>query len=268
MHLPIYQVDVFAPRPFTGNPAAVCPLEHWLHDAQLQAIARENNLSETAFLVADPSGDADFHLRWFTPTLEVALCGHATLAAGYVLMQARGWDRPQLRFQTRSGVLVVERRGQALWLDLPATVPVADQAPPALLAAVGGAAPQAVLRAGINWFWVYADVAAVAELAPDFAALRQHTAGSGLIVTAPGRVAGEDFVSRYFAPALGVDEDPATGSAHAALLPYWAERLGKLLLQATQLSSRGAVLHCELRGSRAWLGGTVRPYLRGEITVE
>ncbi|MFP5358707.1 MAG: PhzF family phenazine biosynthesis protein [Gammaproteobacteria bacterium] len=268
MRLPIYQVDVFAPRPFTGNPAAVCPLEHWLDDAQLQAIALENNLSETAFYVPDTQGAADFHLRWFTPTVEVALCGHATLAAGYVLMQARGWDRPRLRFQTRSGVLVVERREQALWLDLPATAATPAKAPARLRRAVGGPAPEAVLRAGINWLWVYPDAPTIQALTPDLGALRAQTAGGGLIVTAPGRAGGEDFVSRYFAPALGVDEDPATGSAHAALLPYWAQRLGRPQLRASQLSARGAVLECELRDGRAWLSGPVRSYLRGEISLD
>lgn len=268
MHLPIYQLDVFAPRAFAGNPAAVCPLEHWLDDARLQAIALENNLSETAFYVPDTDGGADFHLRWFTPTVEVALCGHATLAAGYVLMQARGWDKPQLRFRTRSGVLVVERRGPALWLDLPVAVAEPASAPASLRSAVGGPTPEAVLRAGINWLWVYADAPTIQALAPDFTALRAQTAGGGLIVTAPGRTPEEDFVSRYFAPALGVDEDPATGSAHAALLPYWAQRLGRTQLRAAQLSARGAVLECELRDGRAWLSGPVRSYLRGEISLD
>lgn len=249
MTLRFVQVDAFAERPFEGNPAAVIPLDAWLPDAVMQAIAMENNLSETAFTVP-ASGDADYELRWFTPTTEVALCGHATLASGHVLI-----DGEAVRFRTRkAGVLVVRRSGVALTLDLPVTrVRPAENAE--LLHALGR--PEAELY--LSWSGAEAtaiilleDAAAVRNCAPDMRALR----GIDLmaIVTAPGD-GEDDIVSRVFVPAWGVDEDPVTGSAHAALTPFWAERLGRERFSAWQASRRGGRVHCRLAGDRAILGG-------------
>ena len=264
--LPIYQVDVFAERLFAGNPAAVCPLDAWLPDATLQGIALENNLAETAYFMPSKRDGIDFDLRWFTPTVEMKLCGHATLASGYVLFNDLGFaGAARIRFHTLSGTLVVERRGDALWLDLPAAMPTPLAAVPTDLLAGLGAEPQ-------NWFATPAHFLAhfmretdILALAPDFARLRKLT-GKGLVVTAPAD-RDADFVSRFFAPALGIDEDPATGGAHAILVPYWAKKLGKTRLKGLQRSPRGAVFHCELVGERAWMSGPVVPYLRGEIVV-
>jgi PhzF family phenazine biosynthesis protein len=263
--IPIYQVDVFAPTLFSGNPAAVCPLERWLPDATLQAIGLENNLAETAFFVRSQRADADFDLRWFTPTVEMKLCGHATLGSGYVLFNELGFAGERIRFHTLSGVLVVERRGQGLWLDLPAAMPtpLAD-VPPDLLAGLGHK-PSSWWATPANFLAHCASESEVRALAPDFARLRRLT-GKGVIATAAADT-GADFVSRFFAPALGIDEDPATGAAHAVLTPYWSSKLGKTRLKAFQRSPRGAVFDCELVGERAWMSGPVLPYLRGEILV-
>ncbi len=266
MHkIPLYQVDVFAEKLFTGNPAAVCPLQSWLPDPTLQAIGLENNLAETAFFVRSTRADADFDLRWFTPTVEMQLCGHATLASGYVLFSELGFATDRVRFHTLSGVLVVERRGTALWLDLPAAMPTPLAVVPTDVLAGLGAEPQNWFQSRINFVAHFQTEAEVLALAPDFGRLRRLK-GQGVIVTAPAD-RDADFVSRYFAPGLGVDEDPATGSATAALIPYWAKKLGKTRLKAFQRSPRGAVFDCELVGDRAWMSGPVLPYLRGEISV-
>lgn len=263
----LYQVDVFAKKLFAGNPAAVCPLQAWLPDATMQAIAAENNLAETAFFVKDDTGIADYLLRWFTPTVEIELCGHATLASGHVLLNELTHPRDDVRFRTlHAGVLVVEKREGALWLDLPARMPEPLATVPDDLLAGLGLLPLSVLAIGNKYFAIYESAADIAALKPDFSRLAQ-LAGAGVVVTAPGRPEHEDFVSRFFAPAMGVDEDPATGSAHCLLVPYWAQRLGKTHLHATQLSARGAVLDCVLDGPRVWMSGPVRHYLRGEICV-
>ena len=261
MKLPFTQVDAFSDRPFGGNPAAVMPLETWLPDEVLQAIAAENNLSETAFTVP-ASGDADYELRWFTPTTEVSLCGHATLASGHVLLTG---DR--IRFRTRkAGVLIVERAGAELSLDLPVTR-VRPGSHPALLAALGTPDAELFLScegAESTAIILLADAAAVRACAPDMAALR----GVDLmaIVTAPG--AGEhDVVSRVFVPAWGVDEDPVTGSAHAALAPFWAERLGRDRFTAWQASRRGGRVTCRLVGDRAILGGACVTVIEGSMAL-
>ena len=258
--LPFFQVDAFADRPHGGNPAAVMPLDAWLPDDTLQAIAAENNLSETAFTVP-ASGDADYELRWFTPTTEVALCGHATLASGHVLLAGDA-----IRFRTRrAGVLVVARDGDALTLDLPATrVRPAERAP--LLAALG--TPDASLfasHAGAEDTAVILlpDEAGVRACAPDMKALALIDVMA--IVTAPGT--DTDIVSRVFVPAWGVDEDPVTGSAHAALAPFWAERLGRPELSAYQASRRGGRLGCRVAGDRVILTGTCVTVIRGEYLI-
>lgn len=245
--LPFFQVDAFTPAPLTGNPAAVIPLDHWLDDKLMQAIAAENNLSETAFTVPVESGEADFDLRWFTPTTEVALCGHATLASAHILITG---DR--VRFSTRSGILSVSRgeRGR-LELDLPAS-PVEKRAVPGLETALGtsgetfvGGGPEslAILLLG--------DEQAVRAVEPDFAALRALP--ELVIVTAPGD--DHDIVSRVFAVPVGINEDPVTGAAHAALVPFWAKRLGRHEFTAFQASRRGGLLHCRDSGERVILGG-------------
>jgi predicted PhzF superfamily epimerase YddE/YHI9 len=257
--IPIYQVDAFADRPFAGNPAAVCPLRRWIPDRLLQAIAAENNLSETAFFVPRGSG---YHLRWFTPASEVDLCGHATLATAHVLFEVLGAKGPALRFTTQSGPLMVTREGRLLVLDFPSRPPVARPAPPALIEGLR-AVPRAVLFAR-DYLAVFRDEAEVAALRPDFDRLREVDA-TGIIATAPGRRV--DFVSRFFAPGEGIDEDPVTGSAHCALVPYWAARLGRRRLRARQISARGGDLRCELAGDRVRIAGRAVSFLAGTIAL-
>lgn len=259
MELKIFQVDAFASAVFEGNPAAVVPLEEWLDDALLQAIAMENNLSETAFFVAQGEG---FRLRWFTPNAEVDLCGHATMAAAQVLFEHLGWGQPEIRFASNSGPLVVRRDGDWLAMDFPAVRSEAVAVPADLQASLG-VLPETVL-AGTDYLVVLDSAAAVQALKPDFVRLARLDR-RGVIVTAPGTDC--DFVSRCFYPALAVDEDPVTGSAHCQLAPYWAERLGKKGLSARQLSARGGRIGCELRGERVVLRGQAVTYLQGRISL-
>lgn len=258
MKIPYYVVDAFTDRPFGGNPAGVCLLDAWAADRTLQDIAFENNLSETAFFVADRDR---FHLRWFTPTAEVDLCGHATLASAHVLFECRGHQKPSVQFETKSGSLtVVRERDGFLGMDFPALAPKPVEAPPPLIAALG-TAPEAVL-AGMDYVVVYKDAQAVSRLAPDFDGLRRLDR-RGVIVTAPGLEA--DYVLRFFAPKLGVNEDPATGSAQCLLAPYWSARLKKRTLAVRQLSFRGGDLRCEIKGDRVMISGRAVVYSRGEI---
>lgn len=258
MILPFFQVDAFAERPLTGNPAAVMPLEQWLPDDLLQAIAAENNLSETAFAVPSERADADYDLRWFTPTVEVDLCGHATLASGHVLLSGE-----RVRFATRSGVLVVERRDGLLWLDLPASEVTTGEAREALAAL--GLQGEVHLGQGGNGAVIVTlpDESAVRAVRPDFAALRQ--VGSLVIVTAPGE--RHAVASRVFAAYHGIDEDPVTGSAHCALVPLWAQRLGRTRFSALQASKRGGVLQCVLNEDRVILGGTCFTTIEGSFQL-
>ncbi|HEX9933397.1 MAG TPA: PhzF family phenazine biosynthesis protein [Allosphingosinicella sp.] len=259
----LVQVDAFADRPFTGNPAAVVPLEAWLADETLQAIAAENNLSETAFTVPAEDGEADYELRWFTPTTEVALCGHATLASGHVLLEDE-----RLRFRTRKAGMLEVRRGAggSYELDLPVTRvrKSDDEATLRALGTPGAEFHMSYEGAEATAIVVVQDEAAVRACAPDMNALR----GIDLmaIVTAPadpGR--GYDVASRVFVPAWGVDEDPVTGSAHAALAPFWAERLGRSAFTAFQASRRGGLVECRLAGSRAVLGGRCVTVIEGRL---
>jgi predicted PhzF superfamily epimerase YddE/YHI9 len=259
MRLPIYQIDAFTDRLFGGNPAAVCPLQTWLPDATMQSIAAENNLAETAFFVPDA---ADFALRWFTPTVEVDLCGHATLAAAHVVFEYLQPQRESVRFQTlKAGTLSVSRRDGMLVMDFPVRPPVPCPPPAGLLAALGGT-PREVWKAR-DHLVVYDSAAEIAGLTPDLGALAAVDCWAA-IVTAPGDD-DTDFVSRFFAPAQGVPEDPVTGSAHTTLVPYWAKRLGKTALTARQLSRRGGLLHCALRGERVDIAGKAVTYLTGQI---
>lgn len=259
MELTLYQVDAFADRLFKGNPAAVCPLEHWLPDHTMQAIAMENNLSETAFFVHEAHG---LRIRWFTPAAEVKLCGHATLAAGFVYFQHIDSDAKQVVFDSLSGPLSVIRGDGLLTLDLPAQRAEAVT-PPALLTHALGAEPREV-HAADDWLVRLDCEEAVHKLQPDMTLLRQLDR-RGVIVTAKGSEC--DFVSRFFAPKYGIDEDPVTGSAHAILTPYWVERLGRNDLHACQLSPRGGKLLCVLRDKRVSISGKVVPYLKGTITL-
>ena len=257
--LPFFQVDAFAERPLTGNPAAVIPLDRWLDDALLQAIAEENNLSETAFTIPCDNDRADFELRWFTPTHEVDLCGHATIAAGHALMTGH-----PLRFSTRAGILVVSRRDDFLELDLPAAA-LREVNEPKLNRALGLPESPAWLADGCNDAAIIelADEAAVRAVAPDFAALKNVPRMA--VVTARGD--REDIASRVFVPYLGIDEDPVTGSAHAALVPYWAERLGRTEFTALQASKRTGILNCRLDGDRAVLGGHCHTMIVGQFQL-
>jgi PhzF family phenazine biosynthesis protein len=259
MRVPIYQVDAFTSTVFKGNPAAVCPLERWPDDAILQAIAEENNLSETAFFVA--RGD-DFDLRWFTPKCEVDLCGHATLASAFVVFEFLDRGSSRVTFHSRSGPLIVARDGELLAMEFPTRAPERCDPPAALVAG---------LEKDPIETWRSRDLMAVFESEEDVRALAPRMElllrldVLGVIATAPGRDA--DFVSRFFAPAAGVPEDPVTGSAHCTLIPYWAGRLGRPRLHARQISARGGELFCEHRGERVIIAGRAALYLEGTIRV-
>ncbi|MGI5215914.1 PhzF family phenazine biosynthesis protein [Plantactinospora sp. CA-290183] len=284
MRLRLIQIDAFADRVFRGNPAAVMPLPHWLPDPVLQALAEENNLSETAFYVADlppeagsppettsaPGNEPAYHLRWFTPAIEVDLCGHATLATAGHLFEDAHPGAEGIRFWTRSGWLSV-RRGPhdgELELDFPAgtlrEIPDGDRTSTAAVAALG-VEPEVRLR-DTDLVYVLADEAAVRTAAPDFTALARLPV-RGVVVTAPGDAHGVDFVSRWFGAAAGISEDPVTGALHSQIAPYWAQRLGRTRLTARQLSARGGMVRCEVDGDRVRLAGTYHRYLDGTVTI-
>ncbi len=259
MELKIYQLDAFTNRLFGGNPAAICPLDAWLPDELMQQIAMENNLAETAFFVQEEGG---LHLRWFTPKHEVALCGHATLAAAWVYFHHIEPDSDEITFNSLSGPLGVTRSGEQLTLDFPMGDLQPVEAPGQLLQALGTTPLESFY--GEDWLVRLESEETVRALQPDMRLLQQ-LAGRGVIVTAEGN--GCDFVSRFFAPKYGIDEDPVTGSAHTLLAPFWAERLNTTAMRAHQLSARGGELYCELRGERVFIGGEVTPYLQGVISV-
>lgn len=258
----LYWLDAFTDRVGSGNPAAVVPLDAFPADDLLQRIAFENGLSETAFLVR--TSGARYRLRWFTPRVEIDLCGHATLASAHVLFHELGLAGDLVTFDTRSGPLAVRRRDAGLLeLDFPAR-PATPALPPPALAEALRRPPREILGHARMWLCVYADADDVASLRPDHALLATVSPGR-IIVTAPGRDC--DFVSRFFAPDAGIAEDPVTGSAHCTLLPYWAPRLGKAALHARQVSARGGELWCELAGDRVRIAGRCVPYLRGTISL-
>lgn len=261
MQIRIFQVDAFASQAFSGNPAAVCPLSYWLDDKLLQQIAMENNLSETAFLVANKSG---FDIRWFTPTEEVDLCGHATLAAAHVLFTHLGHPQQQLRFYSNSGELWVTRNDQGLTLDFPQVEQQAVEPPKALLKGLNGIVPKQIF-AGMDYLVELESEQQLLALTPDFAAW-ELLDYRGVIVTAKGDKC--DFVSRCFYPELGVKEDPVTGSAHCQLAPFWANKLDKSILVAKQLSTRGGDIICEVTAQRVLLTGHAVDYLQGNIWLE
>ncbi len=259
MQIPIYQVDAFTSNIFSGNPAAVCPLSDWLPSETLQAIAAENNLAETAFFVRD---NGHFGLKWFTPACEVDLCGHATLASAFVLFNELKEPGDTVRFETKSGELAVRREGDLLILDFPSRPPRPTEVHPDLLPALGGK-PVEVLAAR-DYLVRYGSQAELARLTPDFGRL-EKVDKFAVIATAPGNDC--DFVSRFFAPAKGIPEDPVTGSSHCTLTPYWAEQLGKTELKARQISKRGGELFCKLSGDRVEISGHGALFLKGEISI-
>ena len=259
MNLEIYQVDAFASRPFEGNPAAVCPLDEWLPDDLMQSIAMENHLSETAFFVPDKDGYA---IRWFTPAAEVDLCGHATLASAWVLFNRLGFEGEAITFSSKSGPLSVARDGELLVLDFPAQTPRPCETPPGLAEALG-AEPVECLEF-VDLMAVFDDPDIVRKAKPRMDVLA-GLGYRGIIITSPS---GEhDFISRFFAPGVGVPEDPVTGSAHTKLTPYWAGRLDKAHLRARQVSARGGELQCTLRGNRVLIAGKAVLFMEGRISV-
>jgi len=263
--IPLYQVDAFADAVFSGNPAAVVPLESWLPDDTLLAIAAENNLPETAFFVPLPSGDG-YHLRWFTPTFEIDLCGHATLATAWVLFNALGFAGRRLRFDSKSGPLFVERAGDLLTLDFPSWPPKRVEVTPLMERAFGARPLEA--WAGRDLLCVFGDEDTVRGMRPDHAAFHEMPYVCN-IASAQARLGGEfDIVSRVFCPEAGVPEDPVTGSAHSLLTPFWAQRLGKTELRSYQASSRGGRLWCALADDRVRISGRAALYLRGTIELE
>lgn len=261
MELPVFQVAAFTDAQFGGNPAAVIPLDEWIDDTLMQNIAAENNLSETAFLV--PVADGVWRIRWFTPAVEVPLCGHATLASAAVIRERLHHDSWPIEMLSASGSLEVDLDGESYVLDFPANRPLPAALPDGFEAALGQGASESYL-AGDMYLVVLPDEAAVAALAPDFRALATLTK-HGVIATAAGN--GDDFVSRFFAPSLGIDEDPVTGAAHCVLTPYWSQRLGRKALEARQISSRGGVIGCLDCGDRVRLRGRAVFFMDGRISV-
>ena len=260
MQLKIYQLDAFTDKVFGGNPAAVIPLTEWLSDELMQKIALENNLAETAFYV--PEGDR-FHLRWFTPTVEVNLCGHATLATAYTIFHDENYPKSVIEFTSKSGVLKVEKQGDLLELDFPADKLQPAETPQALIEALG-TTPKETLKGLTDYLLIFDNEAQIKALKPDFRKMSEVDC-RGVIVTAKGDKV--DFVSRFFGPQSGIDEDPVTGSAHTTLTPYWAKVLEKTEFEARQISARGGELSCKLMGDRVKIAGKVTPYLVGEIHI-
>jgi PhzF family phenazine biosynthesis protein len=260
MQISLYQVDAFTDQLFRGNPAAVCPLKSWLPDHQLQAIAGENNLSETAFFI--PTNNA-YHIRWFTPAIEVDLCGHATLATAHVLFNHLDAASEILTFDSRSGQLTVSKEDQYYILDFPSDMIESTLAPKVLLDALK-VQPKEVFMGREDYLVILESEEEVAALEPDFRLLKE-VKGRGVIVSAPGKEV--DFVSRCFFPNAGIDEDPVTGSAHTTMTPYWAERLSKQALTAMQISKRGGRINCTMLGDRVALAGQAITYLEGSIFI-
>ncbi len=260
MPLSYFQIDAFTSRAFGGNPAGVCPLDAWLPDGTLQSIAAENNLSETAFIVGR---EGQYELRWFTPTVEVDLCGHATLAAAFVIFRELGFAGETIRFQTKVGELGATHDGELITLDFPSWSAQRCEQVPALIAGALGWLPRELFK-NRDYLAVFSSVEEILSLQPDPAQLARLDC-LGVICTAPGTDC--DFVSRFFAPGAGVPEDPVTGSAHSTLIPYWSSRLGKKKLFARQLSKRGGELFCEDRGARVGIGGQAVLYSRAQLEI-
>ncbi|MGR3293103.1 MAG: PhzF family phenazine biosynthesis protein [Candidatus Scalindua sp.] len=259
MELDLYQIDAFTDMPFEGNPAAVIPLKTWLPDNTMQSIAEENNLSETAFFIPTNKG---FHIRWFTPKTEVDLCGHATLAAAYVLFNILGYNKERIEFESKSGVLTVLQKDDWLVMDFPAQSPISCNVPYEIVRAFDRV-PIECLRSE-DYIVVFEAESDILAIKPDIAYLKKLDL-RGVIITA--RSKQYDFVSRFFAPKYGIDEDPVTGSTHTQLIPYWAQKLGKTKMKAKQVSSRGGELVCELRNDRVLISGKAVKFLEGKIEL-
>lgn len=259
MKIPIYQVDAFAEKLFEGNPAAVCPLENWLEDELLQSIAAENNLSETAFFVKEKN---HFHLRWFTPKIEVDLCGHATLASAFIIFNLLNFEEEEINFQTKSGLLKVYKKNELITLNFPAFNLEKTEAPQILINAIGKKPQETFI--GKDYFLVYENEEDIVSINPNFSELKKINS-QGFIITAKGEDC--DFVSRYFAPSVGIDEDPVTGSIHTVLIPFWSKRLNRNEMVAKQLSRRKGKLYCKDLGNRVEIAGKAILYLKGEIEI-
>jgi PhzF family phenazine biosynthesis protein len=263
MKLTLYQIDAFTNHLFGGNPAAVIPLQEWISENMMQRLAMENNLSETVFFVPSNRADADYEIRWFTPVAEINLCGHATLASAYVLFFVLGYGKPVIRFNSKSGILAISKNGDKISMDFPAWKPApVTEWHPELSKALGNV-PVTTVHQYRDYLVELPDENSVQQCQPDFTRLKQI--GQKVIITAKSNKV--DFVSRFFAPSVGVDEDPVTGSAHAQLIPYWAEKLGKSSLHARQLSKRGGELWCEYLGDRVTIAGQCVFYMKGEIDL-
>lgn len=263
MKLTVYQIDAFTDKLFGGNPAAVIPLEKWIDDELMQKLALENNLSETVFFIPSRDGGTDFEIRWFTPSVEINLCGHATLASTFVLFNILNFEKQEIRFSSKSGILTVKQEDSKIWLDFPSWKPERfNDYPDEIVQTLGNAEIVGVYK-NRDLLIELMNEEAVQKCTPDFSLM--YKSGYKIIITAPGKNA--DFVSRFFAPAAGVNEDPVTGSAHSQLVPFWSEKLNKQKLFALQLSQRGGKLWCEQNGDRVKIGGNCVYYMKGEIEL-
>lgn len=260
MEISLYQIDAFASKLFEGNPAAVCPLDEWLPDEIMQSIAEENNLSETAFFV--PKGNG-FHIRWFTPKCEVDLCGHATLAASYVLFDILGYNKAKIEFDSKSGILVVRKDDESIIMDFPAQPPVLCEIPKEILKAFD-ISPIECLKSE-DFIIVFEREIDIETAKPDFEQLKKLDL-RGVIITA--KSSRYDFVARFFAPKYGVPEDPVTGSAYTQLAPYWTTKIGSKLFRVKQVSSRGGELSCKVIDDRVFISGKAIKYLEGKIKIK
>jgi PhzF family phenazine biosynthesis protein len=261
MRLKLYQIDAFADKLFKGNPAAVIPLEKWIDDQLMQQLGMENNLAETAFFVS--KGEGHFDIRWFTPELEINLCGHATLASAWLLFNKLGNKNEKIVFHSKSGPLTVSRKDEMILMDFPSWKPERiSEYPEELLQSLDNVTIAGVYK-NRDFLVELENEEAVRNCNPDFTLMKKT--GQMVIITAPGK--NVDFVSRFFAPAAGIDEDPVTGSAHSQLIPFWSEKLGKDKMQAKQLSKRGGDVYCELKGERVIMGGKCVFYLEGEVNI-
>jgi len=260
MKIRLFQIDAFTDKLFGGNPAAVCPLNHWLPDVLMQQIAMENNLAETAFFIRE---NGSFEIRWFTPEIEVDLCGHATLASAFVIFNLEHYPSSVVEFKSRSGLLRVSKNGNLLTMDFPADEFVECAVPEGLLEGMGPL-PLEIYKGKTDYMLIYSDVGQIVNLKPNMQQISKIDA-RGFIATAPGD--DVDFVSRFFAPQIGISEDPVTGSAHTTLTPYWANKLGRNELSARQLSKRGGRLQCKLAGNRVEISGQAQTYMIGEIEL-
>jgi PhzF family phenazine biosynthesis protein len=264
MELTLYQIDAFTEKLFSGNPAAVIPLRKWIDEKIMQKIAFENNLSETVFFVPVKNSDnADFEIRWFTPEVEINLCGHATLASAYLIFNHLNFDKPEIRFSSQSGILKINKNGSLIEMDFPSWNPVEFNDPPVNLKDALGGMDIIGLYKNRDLLAELADEDAVENCKPDFALIK-HT-GYKIIITARGKTV--DFVSRFFAPTAGINEDPVTGAAHSQLIPFWSAKLNKEVMIALQLSKRGGTIYCAQKGDRVVMGGNCVFYMKGEIEI-